>query len=70
MRTRNSQFTPREAAYSIAIDWLHAVYNERTADIEDIDDRASVQREVRRQVAALHNRLLRQSGLDGLEIGE
>jgi hypothetical protein len=64
-----SEFTPREAAHSIAIGWLYHAYHDRTSDIDDSGP-PSHQREVRRQVARLHNFLLRESGMDGQELGE
>lgn len=62
--------TPREAAYSVAIDWLSHAYHGLTNDVPEMTDSEPEQRAVRKQIAKLHNRLLRDSGMDGLEINE
>ena len=69
MRTKDN-YTPKEEAQNIAMGYLRLAYEGKTADIEEADDRPSVQRGIRRQVAKLHNKLLRDSGMDGLELEE
>jgi len=69
MRNDN-QNTPREEAYSIALGWLQNVYNEVTADLDDSSEHEGFKHETKAQVAKLHNRLLKASGLDGIELNE
>lgn len=70
MRSKHGGYTPREAAHDIAIGWLRNAYNGATADLASYDDRDRYERELKKQIAKLHNRLLRDSGLDGSEIGD
>ena len=67
-----SEFTPREEAHSIAIGWLYNAYHNRTGegDLGDLRDSGSPshQRQVKRQVAKLHNALLKESGMVGQEV--
>ena len=69
-----SEFTPREEAHSIAIGWLSHAYHGRVAEGGLGDLRASGppshQRRVKRQVAKLHNHLIRESGMAGQELDE
>jgi len=62
--------TAREEAYNIALGYLRNVYDGKTADIENADPRETIQREVKRQVAKLHNRLLKASAMDGIDLDE
>lgn len=68
MRSKRGSYTPREAAYDVALGWLSNAYHGRTADVETIDDRASYQKQLKQQIAKLHNKLLRDSKLDGVEL--
>lgn len=58
-------FTPKEAAYDIAIGWISNVIEGYASDLDDIEP-PSRRKQVRKQLAKLHNRLLDQSGLDGI----
>ena len=68
------EFTPTEEAHAIAIGWLSNAYHGRVAegDLGDLRDSGppSHQRRVKRQVAKLHNHLIRESGMDGQELDE
>lgn len=69
-----SELTPREEAHSIAIGWLSNAYHNRTGegDLGDLRNSGppSHQTKVRRQVAKLHNHLLRRSKMDGQDLEE
>lgn len=60
----NDGFTPKEAAYDIAIGWIQKTYRGGTSDVENTGPPA-FQKQVRRQLAKLNNRLTHQAGLDG-----
>lgn len=60
-------FTPKQEAYDIAISWLRNAYEGKTNDIDATPARA---RDIRRQVAKLHNRLMAAGKLDGLPLNE
>ncbi len=64
MRTKDG-FTPRQAARNLVMGWVRAMVSNRTADIEDMQMQPSLEREVRKQLAKIHNRLLDETGLDG-----
>lgn len=55
--------TPRQIAYSIAIDWLRATYRGHTADLDGLTP--AVKRDTLAQIAKLHDQLLDRSGMDG-----
>ena len=67
-------FTPREAAYSIAIDWVYSAHNKSTSDVDEASTTKkgnvseSFETKLKRQLAILHNELLDKSGLDGIAI--
>lgn len=62
-------FTPREESYSIALEWLRLAYDQTTDDIDEEHSGPLGRRSAtRRQVAKLHNRLLQQSGMEGIEL--
>ena len=63
-------YTPREEAYDIAIGWLSNVYKRYTNDIENIEGSPAFRKEVRKQVAKLHNRLAEKVYLDIIPLGE
>ncbi len=71
-------YTPKEAAYDIAIAWLSLAYRERTDDLSAYTNKGQnaycqtpyQKKLVRRQIAKLHNRLLEKSGLDGIALDE
>lgn len=66
------QFTPREAAYAITIEWIRAAYIGRTSDVANMSynepNAARYKREIEKQLAKLHDRLLAQSGMDGVNL--
>jgi len=70
MLTKNGNMTPREAAHEIATGYIRLAHEGTLADVEGMDNRPSVQRAIKKQLAKLHNGLLLASGLDGLNIGE
>lgn len=67
-RSQDNVWTAREVAHSIAIDWLRAACEGKTGDLANFKLSPRAEKRARRQIAVLHNRLLAQSGLDGLEI--
>lgn len=69
MKTEDG-YTPKEAAYATAIGWLDNAYHGATQDIECYDDRPHVQRQIKKHIAKLHNKLLKKSGLDGIDLND
>ena len=69
MKTKDG-YTPKETAYAVAIGWLDNAYHGATQDVECFDERPHVQKQIKRQIAKLHNKLLRKSNLDGIELEE
>lgn len=67
MRDKNGM-TPRECAHDMAIGWLRAVHEKRTGDLADLKLPPAHEREVKAQIAKLHNRLLDESGMDGIPL--
>jgi len=71
MRNKHG-YTPKQAAYDIAIGWLKQAHEGVTADLQYYsrtpDGNASMvfDRELKKQIAKLHDRLLEQSGMDGM----
>ena len=65
MRSKYGDYTPREAAYTIALGWIEAAYRDKTNDIDSFESPESFNNLVKMQLAKLYNRLLEQSGLDG-----
>lgn len=70
MRTKVDNLTPREAANTIALAWIRLAAIEKTGDVENMDDRESMQLAIKKQLAKIYNRMLDKSGLDGLHIEE
>lgn len=68
-RLKDRGLTPKEAAYTFAIEDARAVA-EDPYWIEQMTDVLSEQKAVYRQLAKLHNKLLRESGMDGTELKE
>ena len=60
--------TPKQRAYSIAIDWLRNAYVGNTADLDELTP--AVKRDTLAQIAKLHAQLLERSGLDGLPLNQ
>lgn len=60
--------TPRQFAHEIALDWLRAVHQEKTGDLADLTP--AKRRDTLAAIAKLHNKILAESGLDGLPLGE
>jgi len=63
-------YTPRQAAYDIAIVWLRAAHDGKTSDISNTSycRTPSEVIAVKAAIAKLHNQLLDKSGLDGMHI--
>lgn len=55
--------TPRQRAYSIAIDWLRNAYRGNTGDLDELTP--AVKRDTLEQIAKLHAELLDRSDLYG-----
>ena len=68
MRSKHGNYTPREAAYTIALGWLDAAYHEWTNDIDQFDGPPAFDRALKEQLVKLHDQLLEQSGLDGTSL--
>jgi len=66
----SGNYTPKEAAITIALAWISGAATGATADVENMDDRESVQKAIRVQLARIHNRMLDNSNLDGLHVDE
>lgn len=67
---RNNQgYSPKEAAFDIAIGWLKAAHDQITGDVARYSNTPAFERALLPQIAKLHNRLLEQSKLDGLPLG-
>ena len=64
----NDGLTPKQRAYSIAIDWLRNAYVGNTADLDELTP--AVKRDTLAQIAKLHAQLLERSGLDGLPLNQ
>jgi hypothetical protein len=62
----NGGYTPKTAALDIALGYLKLVYDGRTSDINDYATSNSDKLKVKIAVAKLHNKLLDDSGLDGM----
>ncbi len=76
--SKTPDYTPKEAAYDIAISWLSLAYRGRTDDLSEYANKRnnayfntpSQKKLVKQQIAKLHNRLLDKSGLDGMALDE
>lgn len=68
--TKIGSYTPREVAFDFAIAELYHDYHDTGGRcwVEDYDDRPHMIKKIKRQIAKLHNRLLEESGLDGVNI--
>ena len=65
---RINELTPREFAYDLATGWLANAYREATGDLADLTP--AQKREVKAQIAKLHNRLVEQANLGNMPLGE
>jgi hypothetical protein len=65
---RPDGFTPKTYALSTAISALYYQYRTLERNPDDIDGTPAFRRGVMKQLAILHNRMLDNSGLDGLHI--
>lgn len=63
-------YTPRQAAIDIALGWLTAAYEGKTDDVKQYAHTPGLQRDLRREIARLHNELLDESDLDGTALDE
>lgn len=62
-------YTPHEQAHAIAITLLDQSIRERPAEFDEWSDDGFTNKErdeVKKQIAAIHDRLLKASGLDGI----
>ena len=46
MKTKGTEYTPRQAALAILIDWGIAAMQRKTSDLEDMDERPSMQKKI------------------------
>lgn len=66
---KNSEgFTPKDLAMDITLGWIHDAATGKTRDVSSRSPTPGFERETYRQLSKLFNRMLRNSGLDGLEI--
>lgn len=65
-------FTPKEKATDLVLGWIRMIEAGKTADLGDIEASSSpvFYTKVRSQLRKIHNRMLDNSGLDGLPIDE
>jgi len=68
-KRKRPEFTPRECAHSLTIGWIHHMVKGRTSDLAE-QAPCAYRRQVKRQLIKLHNKLLDQSGLDGVYLEE
>lgn len=69
MTTRlTGEFTPTEAAVSIALGWLSAAYQGSTGDLQHFAQTPGQEKALKKAIASLHNKLLDKSTLDGLPL--
>ncbi|MHA1859146.1 MAG: hypothetical protein ACTSUU_06845 [Candidatus Thorarchaeota archaeon] len=69
--TKEGSYTPQEAAYAMVITDISATVRDAGGhDWVNMDDRPSMKRKIKRQLIKLHNRLLEESGLDGINLEE
>jgi len=59
-------YTPRQYAHDLAANWISAVYNRHTSDLQGLSD--AQDREVRKYLAKLHERILSDARLDGMPL--
>lgn len=60
--------TPRQFAHDLAAGWLANAYRGSTGDLDALTP--AQKREVKAQIAKLHNRLLEQVDLDSTPLGD
>lgn len=63
-------YTGKQVAIDIALGWLAAAYRGETNDVGYYASTPGLQRDVRREIAKLHNKLLDESELDGIALEE
>lgn len=63
-----NEMTPRQFAHDLAAGWLANAYRGFTGDLDDLTP--AQKREVKAQIAKLHNRLVEQADLDGPTLGD
>jgi hypothetical protein len=64
MRSKESDRTPKQEAYDIALGWIYGAAKKRTGDVENTDDRESFQKLVQYQLAELWERLAEEIDMD------
>lgn len=60
-------FTPRQFAYDIALYYLRAAHQGKVGDLDHLTP--AQQRDAKAAIVRLYDRLLDESGLDGLPLG-
>lgn len=63
-----NEMTPRQFAHDLAAGWLASAYRGGTGDLDDLTP--AQKREVKAQIAKLHNRLVEQANLDSSPLDE
>ena len=62
--------TPKEVAYMVAVDWLEAAYRGATSDLQKHSGTPSFDKEVKKQIAKLHDQLQGRMKFDGSFLSE
>lgn len=69
--TKVGAYTPRQAVFNILITELYHHFHDTGRDwLADYDDRPSMKRKMKAQIVKFHNKLLEESGLDGIGLDE
>lgn len=58
--------TPRQLAHDLAMGWIKSMYRGHTGDLDDLTP--ARKRDTLAALAKIHDRLLEDSGLDGLPL--
>ena len=61
--THSNSLTPRQHAYSIAIDWVRNAYHGNTGDLQELTP--AIQHQVRQHLAKIHDLLVDKSRMQG-----
>ena len=69
MRNKDG-FTPREEAVSLISNWIRAMVQGRTGDVDDIDGSFMFKKETIGHLVKIHNKLLSTTKLDYNELQE
>lgn len=60
--THSNSLTPRQHAYSIAIDWVRNAYHGNTGDLDELTP--AVQKQVKEHLEKIHHLLVNKSRMD------